>query len=117
MLQLNCMTTTELVICLFQNRSRALKILRARLFEKKREEAELSQRKERKQQIGSGERHERIRTYQYLQDRVTDHRVGASVHGVEEFLQGREGLVSIVEQLQAEEEARTITRLLANHQR
>ena len=71
-------------------------------------------RKERKQQIGSGERHERIRTYHFLQDRMTDHRLGVSIHGIEEFMEGREHLQSIMEQLQAAEEARAISTLLAS---
>lgn len=98
-----------------QNRSKALQILRARLYELNRHKAELAMRKDRKQQIGSGERHERIRTYQFLQDRVTDHRIGVSVHGVEKFMEGQEGLDGIVQQLQAKEEASAISKLLENH--
>lgn len=97
-----------------QNRSKALKILRARLYELKRQKAELATRKERKQQIGSGERHERIRTYHFLQDRMTDHRLGVSIHGIEEFMEGRESLASVIEQLQAAEEARAMSSLVAD---
>ncbi len=100
-----------------QNRSKALKILRARLYERKREESESAQRKERKEQIGSGERHERIRTYHFLQDRVTDHRLGVTIHGAEDFLQRGEELASLVEQLQAADEAKAISRLLASRQK
>jgi len=96
-----------------QNRSKALKILRAKLYEMKRTEAEMVRRKERKEQVGSGERHERIRTYHYLQDRVTDHRVNISIHGIEGFLEGKDGLASIIEQLQAHEEATAISNLLS----
>lgn len=96
-----------------QNRSKALKILRARLYERKRQEAESAQRKERKEQIGSGERHERIRTYHFLQDRVTDHRLGVTIHGTEDFLQGGEELESLVQQLQAAAEAKAISKLLS----
>ena len=80
----------------------------------KRKEADLAVRKERKQQIGSGERHERIRTYHFLQDRVTDHRLGVSIHSVEEFMEGREPLEGVIAQLQAAAEARAISMLLAD---
>ncbi len=92
-----------------------MKILRARLYEMKRSKAELAQRRERKEQIGSGERHERIRTYHYLQDRVTDHRVNVSMHGVEGFLEGNEEVENIMQLLQAEEQASAISKLLASH--
>ena len=94
-----------------------MKILRARLYELKRHEAEQARRRERKQQIGTGERHERIRTYQFLQDRVTDHRLGVNLHGLEAFMEGREALESIIEQLQAAEHARAISTLLAHQQK
>lgn len=77
-------------------------------------EHDSAQRRERKEQIGSGERHERIRTYHFLQDRVTDHRIGVTIHGTEDFLQGGEELASLVEQLQAAEEARAINTLLTS---
>lgn len=91
--------------------------MQARLYELKRQEAEASQGQERRQQIGTAERHERIRTYNFPQDRVTDHRIGLSVHGVEEFMTGEEGLENLMEQLQAEEEARALRTLLARYQR
>lgn len=78
----------------------------------KRSEAELARRKERKEQVGTGERHERIRTYHYLQDRVTDHRLNTSVHGVGVFLEGEDHLADMIEQLQAKDETRAISKLL-----
>ena len=68
-------------------------------------------------QVGSGERHERIRTYHYLQDRVTDHRLGVSVHGTANFMEGGEELASLMEQLQAQQEARAISTLLNSHRK
>lgn len=98
-------------VCCVQNRSKALKILGAKLYDLKRKEAELAQRKDRKEQVGSGERHERIRTYHYMQDRVTDHRLGVTVHGVTGFMGGEEELANMTQQLQAEAEARAISKL------
>ena len=95
-----------------KNRSKALKILGAKLYELKRKEAELAQRKDRKEQVGSGERHERIRTYHYMQDRVTDHRLGVTVHGVTGFMEGEDELTNMTQQLQAENEAKAISKLL-----
>lgn len=97
----------------YQNRASALKILRARLYERRRKEAETALSKERKSQIGSGERHERIRTYNFLQDRVTDHRIGITVHGVTVFMEGGEELENIIEHLQAKEVALGLSKLLA----
>lgn len=51
-------------------------------------------------QVGSGHRSERIRTYNYSQDRVTDHRIGLTVHGVDDFLSGGSTLSELIEKLQ-----------------
>jgi peptide chain release factor 1 len=74
----------------------------------KRNEVELARRKDRKEQVGSGERHERIRTYHYLQDRVTDHRLNVSMHGIEGFLEGREDLDHMIQLLQEKDQAKAI---------
>jgi peptide chain release factor 1 len=72
----------------FKNKAKALKILRARLFDKalKDQQSEISQ--DRKGQVGSGDRSERIRTYNYPQGRVTDHRIGLTVHNLENVMEG-----------------------------
>jgi peptide chain release factor 1 len=72
----------------FKNRIKAMTVLRSRLFdaEQSRQDAEMSQ--ERRSQVGSGERSEKIRTYNFPQDRITDHRVGLSVHGMTDRLDG-----------------------------
>jgi peptide chain release factor 1 len=72
-----------------QNKSRALKILRARLYEDARTKALDERSALRKSQIGRGERHERIRTYNFSQQRVTDHRVNVSYFDVQQFLDGK----------------------------
>ena len=71
-----------------KNKARALKILRARLFDKAVQEqhSEISQ--ERRSQVGSGDRSERIRTYNFPQGRVTDHRIGFTTHSLESVLEG-----------------------------
>jgi peptide chain release factor 1 len=71
-----------------QNKERAMKILRARLYEAERERAAREAAAARSAQIGSGERSEKIRTYNFPQDRVTDHRVGLTVHGLDRVLAG-----------------------------
>ncbi len=72
----------------FKNKAKALKILRARLYDKavKEQQSEISQ--DRKGQVGSGDRSERIRTYNYPQGRVTDHRIGLTIHNLENVLEG-----------------------------
>ncbi len=70
------------------NRTKAMKILRARLYEKYQSEQQEELDAIRRSQIGSGDRNERIRTYNFPQDRITDHRVGVDVYGVEDFLMG-----------------------------
>ena len=71
-----------------KNKAKALKILRARVYEaeKKRKDKERSE--DRKNQIGSGDRSERIRTYNFPQGRVTDHRINLTLHKLDEFLSG-----------------------------
>lgn len=71
-----------------QNREYAMKLLRSRLYEieKKKRDSELAN--ERKSQVGSGDRSEKIRTYNYPQGRITDHRIGLSIFQIEDFLNG-----------------------------
>ena len=71
-----------------KNRAKAMKILRSRVYEAEREKKEKERSKERKSQIGSGDRSERIRTYNFPQGRVTDHRINLTLHKLEEFLSG-----------------------------
>tara|TARA_B100000700_G_C15007373_1_gene839238 strand:- start:966 stop:2039 length:1074 start_codon:yes stop_codon:yes gene_type:complete len=71
-----------------KNKSKALKILRARLYEAEKLKKEQERSSDRKNQIGSGDRSERIRTYNFPQGRVTDHRINFTLHKLEEFLNG-----------------------------
>ncbi len=71
-----------------KNKNRAMKILRARLLEMKKTEEEKKLGAQRRSQIGTGDRSEKIRTYNYPQNRVTDHRIGLSVHNLTEILDG-----------------------------
>ena len=71
-----------------KNRDKALKILRSRLYEAQRAEQQEKRAAERRAQIGSAERSDKIRTYNFPQSRVTDHRIGLSVHNISEILDG-----------------------------
>lgn len=72
----------------FQNRDNAMKMLRTKLYEieKQKQDSEIAN--SRKSQVGSGDRSEKIRTYNYPQGRITDHRIGMSVYQMENFLNG-----------------------------
>ncbi|MDR0956836.1 MAG: peptide chain release factor 1 [Endomicrobium sp.] len=72
-----------------KNREKAFKVLRAKLYEQKVLEQEKELSYKRKQQIGSGDRSEKIRTYNFPQNRITDHRIGYTVHNITEVLDGK----------------------------
>ena len=81
-----------------QNRARAMQVLRSRLYDMQRRKAEAERAAERRGQVGSGDRSERIRTYNFPQGRVTDHRIGLTLHKLEQVLAG-EALDEIVDAL------------------
>jgi peptide chain release factor 1 len=89
-----------------KNKSKGMKILRARLYELERNRIDQERSKDRKSKIGTGDRSERIRTYNFPQGRVTDHRINLTLHKLEEFLQG-EVFDEMIETLtlQAQEES------------
>ena len=93
-----------------KNRAKAMKILLARLYEREREQAEAERAATRKGQVGSGDRSERVRTYNFPQARVTDHRIGLTVHKLNQILEGH-GLDEIVEALIAEDRANRLAAL------
>ncbi len=72
----------------YKNKDRAMKILRSRLLEAKQQEQDDKIASERKLQVGTGDRSERIRTYNYPQGRMTDHRIGLTIHRLEDILNG-----------------------------
>ncbi len=74
-----------------KNRAKAMRVLRSRLYELKRREQQKQITEERRAQIGSGERSEKIRTYNFPQNRVTDHRIGLTLHQLDRVLDGRLG--------------------------
>ncbi len=71
-----------------KNRAKALRLLRARLYEKKMEDRQNAIRSDRRQQIGSGDRSEKIRTYNFPQNRITDHRIEFSLYRLKDVLEG-----------------------------
>jgi peptide chain release factor 1 len=71
-----------------KNRSKALKVLRARLLEHRQREEQEKYASTRRRQIGSGDRSERIRTYNFPQSRLTDHRIGLTLHNLPQILEG-----------------------------
>jgi peptide chain release factor 1 len=80
-----------------KNRERAMRVLRARLLDKIISDQQREQAQERRSQVGSGDRSERIRTYNFPQNRVTDHRIGLTLHKLDQVLEG--DLDSIIEAL------------------
>jgi len=72
----------------YKNKDKAMKVLKSRLLEAKRAEQESAVAEERRSQVGTGDRSERIRTYNYPQSRVTDHRIGLTLYRLEDVLNG-----------------------------
>ncbi len=90
-----------------KNKAKAMLVLRARLYEKMRDEAQGAEAEARKAMVGSGDRSERIRTYNFPQGRVTDHRINLTLHRLPEVLEGT-GLGELVDALIAEDEAKRL---------
>ena len=89
-----------------KNKAKGMKILRSRIYELERSRLDQERSKDRKNKIGTGDRSERIRTYNFPQGRVTDHRINLTIHKLEEFLEGEifdEMIESLT--LQAQEES------------
>nr|WP_298899483.1 peptide chain release factor 1 [uncultured Altererythrobacter sp.] len=90
-----------------KNRVKAMQVLRARLYETMRDEAQGAEAEARKAMVGSGDRSERIRTYNFPQGRVTDHRIGLTLHKLDEIIAGT-GLKELIDALIAEDEAKRL---------
>ncbi len=102
--------TNTVVICQdeksqHKNKDKAMRVLRARLLEREREQAEAERTAQRRLQVGSGDRSERIRTYNFPQGRVTDHRIGLTLHALEQVLAGELDLLldPLIQHHQAEQ--------------
>jgi peptide chain release factor 1 len=93
-----------------KNKAKALKVLRTRLFEMERERLASERAGARKSMVGSGDRSERIRTYNFPQGRITDHRINLTKHNLPEVLEGQ-GLTEIIDALVAEDEAERLAGL------
>ena len=93
-----------------KNRAKALKILRARIYDAEREAQANARAEDRRNQVGSGDRSERIRTYNFPQGRVSDHRINLTLHKLDRVLEG-ESLDEIVDALTAEDQARMLAQV------
>jgi len=93
-----------------KNKAKAMQVLRARLYEKMRDEAHGEEAEARKAMVGSGDRSERIRTYNFPQGRVTDHRINLTLHKLPEVIEGT-ALGEIIDALIAEDEAKRLAAL------
>lgn len=91
-----------------KNRAKAMKILRSRLYEEERRKVESARAADRKEQVGSGDRSERIRTYNYPQGRVTDHRINLTLYKINEITDGGE-LNELISALASEDEAKRLS--------
>jgi peptide chain release factor 1 len=87
-----------------KNKAKAMKVLRARLYDLEREKLEAERAQHRRSQIGSGDRSQRIRTYNFPQGRVTDHRIGLTTHQLQLVLQGEPALDEIIDALTTEDQ-------------
>ncbi len=93
-----------------QNRARAMKVLQARLYQQKRDALDAQRSDARKSQVGSGDRSERIRTYNFPQGRVTDHRINLTLYNLPKVIEG-EALDEVIEPLIAEDQAERLASL------
>lgn len=92
-----------------KNKAKALKVLRARLYELEREKLDSERASNRKEQVGSGDRSERIRTYNFPQGRVTDHRINLTAYKIDDVMAG--DLSEFVDALIAEDQARKLAEI------
>lgn len=92
-----------------KNMAKAMTVLRSRLYQKAQDEADATSSAMRKSQVGSGDRSEKIRTYNFPQGRVTDHRVGVTIHQLDAFMQGQ--IEPVIEPLRSAFEAERLQQL------
>ncbi len=92
-----------------KNKEKAMKVLRARIYDKFQQEAQAEYDETRKSAVGSGDRSERIRTYNFPQNRVTDHRIGLTIQKLDQILEGKVG--EIIDALLMEEQAKKLEQI------
>ncbi|MCB1447558.1 MAG: peptide chain release factor 1, partial [Rhizobiaceae bacterium] len=92
-----------------QNRARAMQVLRSRLFDIERQKADSARSADRRSQVGSGDRSERIRTYNFPQGRLTDHRINLTLYSLDRIMEGDIG--EVVDALIADHQAAELARL------
>jgi peptide chain release factor 1 len=92
-----------------KNKTKAMKVLRARLYERELERARAERSAHRKNQVGSGDRSERIRTYNFPQNRLTDHRIGLTLYSLDQVMEGN--LDPVLEALRTEDQRRRLEAL------
>lgn len=92
-----------------KNKAKAMRVLRSRIYEAERQKADAERAQNRKAQVGSGDRSERIRTYNFPERRVTDHRVNLTVHKLDSVMNG--DLEEIIDALTADDEARRLAEI------
>jgi peptide chain release factor 1 len=93
-----------------KNRAKGMTILRARIYEAERERQDAERAENRRSQVGSGDRSERVRTYNFPQGRVTDHRINLTLYKIDQIIQGP-GLAEVIDALVAEDQAARLTSL------
>jgi peptide chain release factor 1 len=89
-----------------KNRAKAMKMLRSKILDAEREKQAAAEAASRKSQVGSGDRSEKIRTYNFPQDRVTDHRIGLTKHNLPAIMEG--ALDDIIDALRAHDQAEAL---------
>ncbi|MBI2853758.1 MAG: peptide chain release factor 1 [Chloroflexi bacterium] len=89
-----------------KNRAKAMAVLRARILDKEQRERQEELSEERRSQVGTGERAEKIRTYNFPQDRVTDHRIGVTMHGLPRIMDG--SIDELIDALSSNEQAKDL---------
>jgi peptide chain release factor 1 len=93
-----------------KNRAKAMKILLARIYDYEREQLDAARAADRRSQVGSGDRSERIRTYNFPQGRVTDHRINLTLHKIDKVVDG-EALDEVIDPLIADDQAARLASL------